>query len=209
MSANPDHTTNPIAALLLAAGSSRRFGPDNKLLALLDGKPVVRRTAEALAASRVSRIVVVTGADANLVATALDGLGAGFVHNPVHDQGMGASLAAGIASLDREAAGVLVCLGDMPLVSSALIDTLIHAFRSTGCARIVLPTSTDGRAGHPVLWPRPCFSDLAALSGDRGGKHLLARHAALVERVAVTGENAFADIDTPADLRRHRSGLRN
>lgn len=174
---------------------------------MLDGKPVVRRTAEALAASQVGQIVVVTGTDASLVEAALDGLGVGFVHNPNHDQGMGASLAAGFAGLDGEAAGMFVCLGDMPLVSSALIDTLIQAFRSTGCARIVLPTSADGRAGHPVLWPKSCFPELAALSGDRGGKDLLARHTVLIEPVPVTSEDAFADIDTQADLRRHQSAL--
>lgn len=198
-----------VAALLLAAGSSRRFGADNKLLALLDGKAVVRRTAEALATSQASPVVVVTGPDADLVEAALEGLRVRFVHNPNHDQGMGTSLAVGVASLDEHIAGALVCLGDMPLVSSVLIDTLIQAFRRAECQRIVLPSGEEGRTGHPVVWPKSCFPELAALSGDRGGKDLLARHAALVEPVSVSGEDAFADIDTEADLARHQSALRN
>ena len=107
-----------IAALVLAAGRSTRMGGPNKLLAEIDGRPLVRIAAEQALASRASPVIVVTGHQRERVERALAGLPVTFVHNPDFAEGLSTSLKAGIAAVPAEADGAIVCLGDMPQVSA-------------------------------------------------------------------------------------------
>lgn len=200
--------TCTIAAVLLAAGSSRRFGAANKLLADIGGAPLVLRAAQALALSGVNELIVVTGHEAETVRIALGSLKATFVHNPHHLHGIGTSVAAGIGALPVHHAGALVVQGDMPNLDRAVIDQLIARFHACGGDRIVVPVGPDGAQGNPVLWPRRLFGALAALTGDTGGKTLIAVDAAGVECVAIGKASLFADIDTPADLKSFVPDLR-
>jgi molybdenum cofactor cytidylyltransferase len=195
-----------LAAILLAAGSSRRYGADNKLLAQVDGSPLILRVATALAAARFKDIIVVTGHDAAPVAQALHPVSAAlrFVHNPQHHDGMGRSIAVGIAALPPGIAGVLIAQADMPDVDASLITTLCQRFLTTGRDRITAPWIADaaggGRHGNPVIWPARLFPDLAALSGDQGGKALIKAAGDAIERVTVNDTSAATDIDTPEQL---------
>lgn len=192
--------TSPVVAVLLAAGRSRRFGPRNKLLAEIDGEPLVRRAARALLESRVQSVIVVTGFERDRIEAALDGLDVRMVHNPDYDGGLGASLARGIGAIAEEAAGALVCLADMPGTRTDLIDRLVGLFEGEAGNRIVFPAAPGGRQGNPVLWPRRYFERLAALRGDAGGKAIL--EASMDDSLVVeTGpEESLDDIDTPKDL---------
>jgi len=194
-----------IAAVLLAAGSSRRFGTANKLLADAGGMPLVRCVALALRASRVAEIVAVTGPDAEAVKRALEGLGIRFVHNARHAEGMGGSVATGVAAVGDRVEGALIVQGDMPSLDPALIDRLIAAFENADGHSIVHPALEDGSQRNPVLWPRAHFSELAALSGEQGAKPLLAKHRSACLAVTVAGAGTFADIDTAEDLERFRA----
>jgi molybdenum cofactor cytidylyltransferase len=98
-----------------------------------------------------------------------------------------------------EADGAVICLGDMPLIDANLIDRLIAAFAPDGGNLIAVPVS-DGRRGNPVLWSRRFFGELMSLDGDIGARHLIARHGEAVAEVAVEGQGAFLDIDTPQAL---------
>jgi molybdenum cofactor cytidylyltransferase len=191
-----------IGAVLLAAGASRRFGAADKLTAPLAGKPLVRWSAEAVASSSLAPVVVVTGADPAPIAAALAGLsGLRFVANPDAERGMGTSVAAGIAALaDEQLDGAAIVPGDMPLLSPALIDTLVAAFDAEAGARIVYAAATDGAQRNPVLWPARHFGALNRLDGAAGGKALLAAHAAEGKAVPVAPDWRLADIDTRADL---------
>src|SRR5690606_32041350 len=140
-----------VAALLLAAGSSLRFGKGNKLLADVAGRPLICWTAAAIVASRISELVVVTGPEPESIRAALAGLPARFVHNPDHLAGMGGSVAVGVRALGANCTGVVICPGDMPAITPELVDALIGAFEETGCHRIVRPVMPDGRPGNPVL----------------------------------------------------------
>jgi molybdenum cofactor cytidylyltransferase len=115
--------TPRIAAVLLAAGSSRRMGDANKLLALVGGRPLVRIAAEAALGSRAVCLVVVTGHERERVESALAGLDASFAHNPEHAAGLSTSLRAGLAGLPADVEGAVfsspTCRGSIPRSSIA------------------------------------------------------------------------------------------
>ena len=188
-----------VAAIVLAAGRSTRMGGPNKLLAELNGKPLVRIVAEQALASQASSVIVVTGHQQMEVQRALAGLDVTFVHNRDFAEGLATSVRTGIAAVPSAADGSVVCLGDMPLIEAKLIDRLIEAFTPDRGGLIAIPVS-DGRRGNPVLWSRRFFSELMALDGDIGARHLIGRHGEAVVEVPVSGQAAFLDIDTPEAL---------
>ena len=128
-----------------------------------------------------------------------------FVRNPDFAKGLASSVKAGISAVPKQADGAVICLGDMPMISSALIDHLIDAFAPDRGNLIAVPVS-DGRRGNPVLWSRRFFNELMVLDGDVGARHLIAKHNEAVAEVPVEGDGAFLDIDTPQALEAARGG---
>jgi molybdenum cofactor cytidylyltransferase len=196
-----------IGAVLLAAGASQRFGADNKLLATIGGKPLIRSAAEQVARSG-AEVVVVTGCDHLLIEKVLENLPFRFAHNPSWTRGLGSSIAVGVMALESQDLGAFIVPGDMPFLTSALLKDLMAAFNESRGASIVYPTTLAGEQRNPVLWPRRFFPLLASLSGPGGAKHLLASLTDSQTQVAVVDERAFADIDLPADLETARSQWR-
>ncbi len=188
-----------IGALLLAAGQSRRMGGPNKLLAELDGVPMVAHVARRLLASRARPIIAVLGNQADAVDTALGKLPVERVRNPEFAGGLSTSLKRGIVALPSDLDGVIVCLGDMPLISGRHLDRLIAAFNPLEGRAIVVPTRR-GKRGNPVLWSSRFFPEMAALAGDVGAKHLIGEHAELVAEVEMDDDAVLVDIDTPEAL---------
>jgi molybdenum cofactor cytidylyltransferase len=188
-----------VGAIVLAAGRSTRMGGPNKLLAEIGGKPLVRFVAEQALASRAAPVVVVTGHERAKVEAALAGLRVRFVHNPDYAAGLSTSLKAGLATLPPEVDGAIVCLGDMPQVTAALIDRMLEAFDPARGALVVVPT-IDGKRGNPVVWSRRFFPDLMALEGDVGARHLIATYADAVTEVPLEDSAALTDVDTPDAL---------
>jgi molybdenum cofactor cytidylyltransferase len=200
-----------VAAVILAAGRSTRMGGPNKLLAELAGKKLVRIATEQALASKASEVIIVTGHQADLVEQALQGLPGPqgpkvkFVRNPDFAGGLASSVKAGISAVSTDADSAVICLGDMPLIDSGLIDRLIENFAPDRGNLIVVPVA-NGRRGNPVLWSRRFFKELMTLDGDIGARHLIARHAEAVAEVPVEGNGAFLDIDTPQALEAARRG---
>ena len=188
-----------ITAILLAAGHSTRFEDGHKLLAEIDAVPLVRRAAVALAQSSVEDIVLITGTNSKDVATAAGPGRWRHIKNPNATEGLSSSLRLGIQSA-KGAEGILVALADMPGITAELIDTLCATFAASDGQDIIFPIAPGGRRGHPVIWPRSLFGALESVSGDTGGKALLAGHRHLWRPVACDDPGAFADIDTRADL---------
>jgi molybdenum cofactor cytidylyltransferase len=186
------------AAIILAAGQSRRMGKRNKLIADLNGESMVGRVAKAALASKADPVIVVTGHEAQTVESKLQGMAVRFAHNPVYAEGLSTSLAAGIAAVPDGCDGAVVLLGDMPLVSAEMIDRLIAAARNGAPDSIALATF-DGKRGNPVLWPRSLFGRLTAISGDVGARHVIGENSGRVIAVEL-GEAAGIDIDTPEAL---------
>ena len=183
-----------VAALVLAAGQSRRMGGTNKLLATIGGKPLVRLAVEAALASQAASVTVVTGHDAGAVESALTGLAVAFAHNPNYAAGLSTSLRAGLAALPAGVDGVVVMLADMPGVGPAVIDRLIEAFRTESLAEIVVPV-WEGQRGNPVLWGARFFGRLAAIEGDTGGRALIGASTELVVEIEM-GAAVARDVDT-------------
>lgn len=190
-----------IPTLLLAAGSSRRFG-DRKLLQLLDGKPLIRWTAEALDAVVPDRLLVVVPWDSRELREALSGLRVQFVVNPRAEEGMGTSIAAGIAAVGDSAEAVLVTLADVPFGPALVLPGVVQRFRK-GRAAIVAPRYRGDVPGHPVLFARSVFTELSVLDGERGARAVIEHDPARVEVLEVDADPP-ADVDTPEDLARLR-----
>ena len=191
-----------IAALVLAAGQSRRMGPANKLLAEVDGAAMLGRALEAARASQAASLLVVTGHERERIEAAVD---APTVHNPDYGEGLSTSLRAGIAALPEDIDGAVVLLGDMPFVSAAHIDRLIAAFNPLEGRSICVPTF-NGKRGNPVLWGRELFAEMGGISGDVGAKHLIGAYGDLLVEVPMPDAGVLRDVDTPASLAEARSG---
>jgi molybdenum cofactor cytidylyltransferase len=197
-----DARTPRVAAIVLAAGRSTRMGHQNKLLADIGGKPMVRRVVETALASVARPVLVVTGHQADAVATALAGCDAALVPNPDYATGLASSLKAGVRAVPSACDGALILLGDMPRIEPGHIETLIEAFAAAPDA-IVVPVH-EGRQGNPVLWPRSTFPELLQLDGDAGAKRLIVSHPDSVLEVHIESAAIFADADTPQALAQMR-----
>lgn len=193
-------TAIQVAAVLLAAGSSERFGRENKLLAEIGGEPLLRRVARAVIAAGLSDVVVVTGHQQDCCRGALEGLAVRFVHNSAWPHGMGTTIAAGIDALHPDCKGAFIVPADMPNLTSTLFARLWAAFDASGGSDVVFPVTSAGEQRNPVLWPQAYFPDLRSLSGATGAKSLLLKHAAQGHSVPLGSDEEAADIDTLADL---------
>jgi molybdenum cofactor cytidylyltransferase len=194
-----------VGAVVLAAGESSRFraagGQDRtKLVAKLDGKPIVRRVVEAALAARARPVVVVTGYARDVVESVVADLEVSFAFNPDFASGLASSLRVGLSATPPDVAGVLVLLGDMPLIDPRLADALIEAFLAREGALAAIPL-TEGRRGNPVLLGRGLFEAAMRLKGDEGARKLIGalNEAELVE-VEASDMGVTFDVDTPEDL---------
>ncbi len=188
-----------VAAVVLAAGRSRRMGAINKLLAEVEGVPMILRSIETALASGAHPVVVVTGYEADRLRRAVADRPVRFVHNPDFADGLSTSLKTAIAALPGEIEGALFCLGDMPMVRVADIDRLVGAFSGSARPSICVPTH-NGKRGNPVLWHRHFFAEMKEVAGDTGARHLIGEHADSVIEVAVEDDGVLVDVDTPAAL---------
>ena len=185
-----------VGAVLLAAGQGTRFESGNKLLADLDGTPLVRHAAEALQATDLAGPVVVLGHEASAVRDALSGLDLSFVVNEEYAAGQSTSVAAGVAAAqDRDWDAALFALGDMPAVAVSTIDRLVSTYRE-GDASVVAP-AYEGTRGNPVLFGARHFDALADVSGDRGGRDLVEEYGTLV---SIDDPGVRRDVDRREDL---------
>ena len=193
-----------IAAVVLAAGLSRRMG-QAKLLMPVGGKALIRHAVETVLASGVDSVWVVTGPDVEPIAAALAGLDVQLVVNAAPEEGQAGSLRAGIAALPASVDAVLIALGDQPALAPSIIPALLAA-RRTSAKLIVAPRYRDGQ-GNPVLFKREIFPELLHLIGDQGARPIIQKEPARVEWVELDLPMP-PDVDTPADYEKIRAKLR-
>lgn len=187
-----------VVGVVLAAGTSSRFGETNKLLAEWADAPLVSHAVDTLLQSVVDEVVVVVGADAERVRTAISDFEVTIIHNDGYAAGQATSVCRGItAARNHGGDAVVFALGDMPTVNAESINMLVDAYRAdVGDA---LAAAYDGDRGNPVLFGHQHFETLADTTGDTGGREVLldADGAALVE----TGDRGVhVDVDSPDDM---------
>lgn len=187
------------AAIVLAAGQSRRMGA-HKLLLPLGGRPLVAHVVDAVLASHIRPVLVVVGHDAESVQHALMGRDVQFVANDRYAEGLSTSLRAGVDALPGSVTGVVIALGDQPGITPAQLDDLVAVANETG-APIVVPTY-GGHRGNPVYFAHQLFDELRLVTGDTGGRAVIARHAELVRELPIANVRVGQDIDTPDDYER-------
>jgi molybdenum cofactor cytidylyltransferase len=187
-----------LEAIVLAAGSGRRFG-GGKLLTAWDAGVLLEGALAAAFAAPVRSVTVVIGADADAVAAAALAFAptALIVHAPDHAEGMGASLRTGIASLPADADGVFVFLGDMPRVPTAILQNMAQALLDGALAAAPV---YRGRRGNPVLLDRTLFPQLLALTGDAGARGVLQDLGDRLALVDSPDDGVLFDVDEPSDL---------
>jgi molybdenum cofactor cytidylyltransferase len=185
-----------ISGVVLAAGTGSRFG-GTKQLAIVDGKPLVQHSVDALAGADVDEVVVVTGHDAVRVASALELPASGrIVYNADFREGQSTSLRAALGALDDASEAAVVLMADQPGVSSDVIHLLITRFLQTRM-QIVRAEYRDGPG--PALLSREIYAQAGHLRGDVGARELMASHPEWVDEVPIEA-GVPRDIDTPGDL---------
>lgn len=197
-----------IAGLLLAAGSGRRFG-GQKLLAVLDGRPLVRHAADALLAGGADALTAVVAPDDAALIAELRAAGATIVLNEDARTGMASSIRRGVRSLPPEADAVVIGLGDQPRVPSGLVHEVIAAWRTLGTPIVAVAYTRDNARviAPPTLFARPLFDELEQLTGDSGARSVIEHDLSRVTFVTVAGAPPV-DVDEPGDLSALRAGAR-
>lgn len=194
-----------IAAVVLAAGLSRRMGTQ-KLLLPFAGRTVIAHIIDQLQSARMEAIHVVVGADGARVAAALAGRPVTLVPNPDPEGGgMLSSVRCGLASLPAECAAALIVLGDQPALTPETVVSVIQAFDSAA-QRIIVPIH-GGRRGHPLLIPRCFFSEIQTRFDDAGLRGLLQAHPNQIHELELSNTAVLSDMDTPADYQRELDRL--
>ncbi len=186
-----------VAAVILAAGGSARFGSP-KQLARWRGKTFIEQAVDTALASSARPVVVVLGAEVERCRAALADRPVEVVVNDTWMQGQSTSMQAGLAALPANIGGAVFFLVDLPGVAPNLIDRLLQRHRET-LAPLVWPEFA-GRRGNPILFDRSLFSELRQVRGDTGGKPVLLRYQDRAERVVVSDESILQDFDRRESL---------
>ncbi|HEY7091776.1 MAG TPA: molybdenum cofactor cytidylyltransferase [Ktedonobacterales bacterium] len=186
-----------VAAIILAAGRSSRMG-SHKLLLPYKGRPIVNWVLAAACASQADPIIIVLGHEAQQVDAALRAERWFLaIHNPWYVDGMSTSLKIGLAATPKDVEGAIILLGDQPLITEEIINAMVA--ESARDPDAIIAASYQGRRGNPVLFPRQYFAELETITGDEGGRSVLARHPQQVRLVEINDALAGVDVDTPEE----------
>lgn len=188
-----------IAAIVLAAGESRRMGA-HKMLLPFGRTTVIAHVVDRFLESAVGKVIVVVGHEAEKTAQALSGRKVLIVENPGYAAGMLSSVRCGLGAVPARCRGIMVGLGDQPSISAALIDSLIDAF-SKHNKGIVVP-SFNGKRGHPLLFSKRYRAEILAGYDDVGLRGLLHDHEEDILEMEATTPCVLSDMDYPEDYLR-------
>ncbi len=192
------HAVNePIAGIILAAGRASRFGEAKQVLNW-KGEPFVRVVAQTALRAGLSSVIVITGAHAEQVESAVHDLDVKMVHNQNWESGQGSSIREGVRTIPNECGGAIFLLADQPQVNTSILHALIEK-HAEALYPIVAPMVFDRRA-NPVLFDRTTFPDLMTIEGDTGGRAIFHKHR--VEYLPWHDDGLLLDVDTPEQYQR-------
>lgn len=186
-----------------AAGASSRMRGGDKLLEDVDGLPCLRTMVER-AAQSAALVIVTLPALVHPRADALAGSAAQIIAVPDAVLGMSASLKAGISAVPAKAAGVMILPGDMPALEAADMARAWTVYETRKPIALQC-TTQDGATGHPTLFSPKLLAEFDTLSGDRGAHGVISKHQDAVIQLALEGNRARCDLDTPEDWEKWRA----
>ena len=186
---------HPVFAVVLAAGSSSRFG-NTKLLKTIDGVSLVARAAQLARSVCGDNVVIVTGHDSAAVARSAGDAARFLIVNDHYAEGMSRSIAAAANALAHTAGGILLILADQPLISTEHLEAMLDSW--SGSETEIIATAFADTSGPPVLFSSGAFPALTRLTGDQGARSVLQDEKFAVKTIMFEG--AVVDIDTPEDL---------
>ena len=187
-----------IAVTILAAGGSTRMGDHNKLLLLIDGKPMIYSVCRMVLDAKVNQIILVTGYQNNEVEQSIPKGINKIVCNRNWESGMMSSIHTGMSRLEKDVDGNMIVLGDMPLISTMTINKIIRKFSKYNGNHIVYPIYDDKQA-NPVIFPRKYFPEILNSSGDRGCKKVLKKYLGDSIGIYIDSDEVIIDCDTRDD----------
>jgi molybdenum cofactor cytidylyltransferase len=187
-----------VAAIIVAAGASRRLGQPKQLV-LIDGEPLLQRVIRFAAGAGANPVLVVLGAHRQIIEEAIDFGIATVLVNCEWEEGMSSSIRTGVkaVSTGTEAPGVMLMTCDQPRVTPEHLRKMIEAFEAQEGTALVASIYAGVR-GTPAIFPRTMFAELLELRGDKGARAMLAN--APVPIVEIQLEGGEIDIDRPKDL---------
>jgi molybdenum cofactor cytidylyltransferase len=186
-----------IAAIILAAGGSSRFGSP-KQLARWGDKTFLEQAVEVALAAGMTQVIVVLGAEVAQSQELLRKYEVQIALNPAWAEGQSTSMHAGLRALADNVQAAMFMLVDLPQLTPAVLQAVIQRYQQTG-APLVWP-EFNGKRGNPVLFDRTLFAELMTVQGDTGGRPILQAHQAQAERVDVTEAGILYDIDHASQL---------
>ena len=187
----------PVTIIVLAAGRSSRMG-GHKLLMSLAGRPLLTYAVGLADRSAAAEVVVVLGYDADRVREALPAGRERVVICPDYATGMSASLRAGIQSVDPDNLGAVTLLADQPLMTDEHLTAIL--WTAAAAPNRIVATRAAGRVSTPVYFPQALFGELRAITGDEGGRSIIARHRDLLVPVDAAADEVL-DVDDPDAFR--------
>jgi 4-nitrophenyl phosphatase len=190
-----------VAAVILAAGGSTRFGQCKQLLDW-EGKPMLAHVADVTLQAELDPVTVVLGCEATETHAALSDRPIRTLMNWRWEEGLSTSVRTGLAGVPPEAEAVLFIQGDQPLITPDLLQTIVDRFSQTDAS--IIQTAHADRRSPPVLFARRFFSELFTVTGDEGGRSLIRRYPEEVATVKVAAPHVLSDVDTPEDYEQLR-----
>lgn len=188
-----------LAAIVLAAGASRRLPGQIKLLRSLKARPMIAHVLDRVTQLGLGQVIVVTGHHALSIERVVRHWPVEIVRNPEPELGMGRSIAAGASALRADIKGAFVCLGDMPLVPEAIYRQLAERFVGAPAHAVIAPAHGKD-LGHPKLFGAAHFPALSALNDDEGARSVVKTAGRSLIRVSVACDGILRDFDTARDF---------
>lgn len=202
-----DEKANNMAAIVLAAGVSKRMGEENKLLKKFAGQSFIQCVVRAVCDAGVSEVVVVLGYERKQIQQQLDELTQnGYqrvrsVVNPDYEQGQMTSVTCGLEALVATTDGVLICLGDQPLLTASHIQDLVAAFESRKKGQQVIVPMFENQRGNPVVISEQVRQQVLVGESRLGCRRFIDDNPDLVTILAVNDAAYITDIDTQEEYR--------
>lgn len=172
----------------------------NKLLAKMEGKPMVRRVVETALSSRVDEVIVVLGWEESKVREALSELPCRFVVNKNYEDGQSSSVKAGLNEVGEATRAILILPGDVARIDTRSINLVVDEYNREN--RPIVVAAYQNKPGHPILLSRELFKEIQEIDEQSAGlKSVISNHVAEVRLVETNSENVLRDVDTPEDLK--------